>query len=155
MRFNVLQEDLRTRFERSYMPEPNSGCWLWLANLDDKGYGRITISCTYKMHYAHRVAWLLYRGKLLGNVLHHCDNPSCVNPEHLYLGTHKQNAEDRKRRGRNADQHGENGPRAKLTARQVIAIRTDPREQKIIAAEYSITQPTVSDIKNRKSWGHL
>lgn len=153
--FPTLELDLRTRFDKSYIPEPNSGCWLWLGNLDEKGYGRITISRTYKMHKAHRVSWMLYRYPPTGLILHRCDLPCCVNPDHLYEGTHKQNAEDRKNRNRNRDQRGEKGPRAKLTAADVIAIRLDIREQKEIATQYGIAQPTVSDIKNRKSWGHI
>jgi hypothetical protein len=153
--FPALELDLRTRFELSYIPEPNSGCWLWIGNLDQKGYGRITISKTYKMHKAHRIAWLLYKRPPTGLVLHTCDIPCCVNPEHLYEGTHKQNARDRKNRGRNCDQRGENGPRAKLTVTKVRSIRADPRKQKEIASDYGITQATVSAIKNRKSWGHV
>jgi hypothetical protein len=153
--FPVLALDLKTRFEMSYIPEPNSGCWLWEAGLDDKGYGRITISRTRKMHYAHRVAYLLYKGLPTKNVLHICDLPCCVNPEHLYDGTHKDNAEDRKKRNRSADQNGENGPRAKLTGAQVLAIRADKRFQKDIAKDYGITQVTVCNIKKRVSWKHV
>ena len=74
-------------------------CWLWIASRTPSGYGRLT-----RNRYAHRVSWEIHRGAIPKgkHVLHRCDNPSCVNPEHLWLGTHSENMADRERKGRSA-----------------------------------------------------
>lgn len=112
--FKKLEAPLRARFEQSYLPEPNSGCWLWDADTDNKGYGRIRDDG--KVRLAHRVSLFLNVGKFPTKfVLHRCDTPCCVNPEHLYEGTQLDNMRDRSTRGRMADQRGERSHRAKLT----------------------------------------
>ena len=151
--FKPHAESLEVRFGKSYIPEPNSGCWLWIENIDNKGYGRIQHNG--KMQLAHRISYHLHIAKTNQFVLHNCDNPCCVNPEHLYAGTQKDNMRDRSARNRCWDQRGENGPRAKLTAKQVLEIRADSRVQHVIAKEYGISQAEVSLIKLRKHWGHI
>jgi hypothetical protein len=87
---------LKERFEEKTMPEPNSGCLLWLGYL---AQGRAQFSFEGRMRTAARVSWMLYRGSTLGlHVLHKCDNPACVNPAHLYLGMDKENAADRSKK---------------------------------------------------------
>lgn len=87
------------RFERKWTPEPNTGCWLWLHGTQKFGYGFFKHAGEVN---AHRVAWLLYRGQIPPkmHVLHHCDVPQCVNPEHLFLGTQADNMKDCARKGR-------------------------------------------------------
>ena len=136
--------------------EPNSGCWLWEAGVDNKGYGRITVSNKKKMELAHRVSWMLHNNQVpSGFVLHRCDNTYCVNPDHLYVGTQKDNMLDRSQRGRMPDQRGEKSHRAKLTASQILAIRSDPRAQSLIAADYGVSPSAISLIKLRKKWSHI
>lgn len=90
----------RERFFESYTPEPNTGCWLWTKSVDNGGYGGISING--KDFLAHRFSWFLHNGAIPKKlwVLHTCDMPSCVNPDHLYLGTHQDNMDDMVKRGR-------------------------------------------------------
>jgi len=83
------------------MPEPNSGCWLWIGGTNQQGYGQITV----RGHTVrtHRLVWELSRRETVPaglDVLHTCDTRSCVNPVHLFLGTHTQNMRDASRKGR-------------------------------------------------------
>lgn len=91
--------NLRERFEAKIEPCPMTGCWLWSANLTRWGYGTISVNGQKKP--AHRVAWLLYKHSIPDGlwVLHSCDVPSCVNPAHLFIGTHADNMRDMNRKG--------------------------------------------------------
>lgn len=96
------------RVDRSGGPE---ACWPWTGETDEHGYGRIRWA-RFKRDgaklYAHRIAWMLMHGgqmppgdgRITGLILHHCDNPPCCNPAHLYVGNRRQNAQDREDRGR-------------------------------------------------------
>lgn len=120
------------------------------------GYGRLRINGKKELH--HRYVYSVHNNVALKDmqglaVMHICDNPGCVNPKHLLLGTHAENMKDSADKGR---RRGENAGRAKLTEQQVIAIRADLRTAyKDIAAKYGIAVPTVKDIKARKIWKHI
>lgn len=88
------------RFDANVIPEPMSGCHIWVAGVNQDGYG--SIRCDGIRKRAHRVAWERVHGEVPDGlwVLHRCDNPSCVNPSHLFLGTAKDNAVDMARKGR-------------------------------------------------------
>lgn len=86
--------DLQYRLLKHSTPEPNTGCWLWLSGSGFGGYGRIGINKITKS--AHRVSYEVFKGKIpkgLG-VLHNCDTPACINPDHLFVGTHTENMRD-------------------------------------------------------------
>lgn len=88
-------------------------------------------------------------------MLHTCDVPSCVNPDHLFLGTQLANMRDMIAKGRKVASPGERNGAAKLTAAQVQAIRQDPRSQSTIAKDYKVCQQQISHIKRGAHWGKV
>jgi hypothetical protein len=142
------------------IPEPMSGCWLWMGGVQSKGYGLMNFRG--RKWYAHRLA-LHLSGRDPGDlcVLHRCDNPPCVNPDHLRIGTSADNTLDMIRKGRGLwpgprnPRRGQNGTTAKLTAAQVAEIRfllAGKMSQRAIGARYGVTQATVSDIRCGRTW---
>jgi len=103
---NKCDDALRERFFAKIMPEPNSGCWLWDAAINNKGYGVISKGGgSQRVLYAHRVSMMIHGIELPAGaiVLHKCDTPACVNPEHLRAGSHSENTRDMIERGRNVN----------------------------------------------------
>ena len=93
---------IRERFEEKFSPVPFSGCWLWTARVNECGYGTFGLSTTVPSVLAHRMAWTLYVDKIPEGMLvcHRCDVPCCVNPNHLFLGSNKDNVHDAMAKGR-------------------------------------------------------
>jgi hypothetical protein len=106
---------------------------------------------------AHRFSYALHTGDLLVNMqaLHTCDNPSCVNPDHLFSGTIADNMRDKAQKGRSRAPVGEQNGHAILTERQVRRILKDPRPYAEIAAQYNVAASTIGSIKQRYSWKHI
>jgi hypothetical protein len=136
-----------------------SGCWEWIGGINSTGRGMFWLDG--KTVKAHRVSYELNiapipNGKL---VLHNCDNGKCVRPEHLFLGTFKDNTQDMFGKGRNNTPKGDKHWNAKLTATDVNVIRglylTTDITQKEIAKRFNISSPTVSEIITRKLWAHI
>lgn len=134
------------------MPEPNSGCRLWLS-ATDSGYG--VFSYKNRKVYAHRAAYELAHGPIPDglHVCHRCDNPPCCNPDHMFLGTHLENVADMRRKGRAA--RGERQTNSKITRRDVLRILADVRRPSVIAAEYGISRNHVNAIKAGRVWKHI
>lgn len=150
LRNKARKVDPLVRFERHFIPEPNSGCWLWIGGIRKDGYGQITGG--YAQTAAHRISWTLFKGPIPEGkwVLHKCDIPICVNPNHLWLGTHADNVADRNAKKRQA--HGEKNASAKLTEHLVRQIRTDKRSAQILAKEYGVSQSSIDAVRNRTTW---
>jgi hypothetical protein len=146
--------DTKKRFEEKFHVTP--GCWIWIASTRN-GYGRFRIG-SIKVT-ASRYSYEIYVGTIPEDfdVLHRCDNPSCVNPDHLFVGTHDENMQDMINKGRHTQnkRRGEGNAKAKLTEQQVIAIRQDTRSQCAIARHYSVGQALIWKIKNRILWRHV
>ena len=131
-------------------------CWEWRAGVGPNGYGRFKIGA--RLFRSHRIALALSTGDGLGGYFacHHCDNPRCCNPSHLYAGTAKTNVADMVQRGRHGgnklNRGGENNPFAKLTEDLVRSIRKDKRTRSEIARDYGIAPSTVKAVKCRYFW---
>lgn len=141
--------------------ERTESCWNWKASKDRYGYGQLT--CQGKHRMAHHVAYELTKGAIPDGlcVLHHCDNPSCVNPEHLYLGTHRHNTQDMMQRGRNQCGRfpGSTNPTSKLTEEDVKTIRwmheNGTLSNQAIADHFGVTGALIGMIVKRKIWKHI
>lgn len=139
---------------------PNLGtrCWTWTGGKDENGYG--IIRQKGKNLRSHRVSMEIHLGQTSELcVLHHCDNPSCVNPDHLFWGTTLDNNQDRTRKGRGADRRGEKHPQAKLSESQVRTIKqrylSGGITQEQLAREFGVKRRTVTNIVTGVRWQHL
>lgn len=136
-------------------PHMDTSCWEWLGYCNKNyGYGRFSIDG--RLGLAHRFSWILQYGELPKDldILHKCDNPSCVNPSHLLLGTHQDNMQDMVKKGRHRTLKGEHNSWAKLTRLQVDEIRAKSihTTQAQLGREYGVTQAAIHLIVKGKNW---
>lgn len=133
-------------------------CWQWLAHCSRDGYGMLNVNNFADR--AHRVSWRLHFGEIPKGiyVLHKCDNPPCVNPDHLWLGTQADNVRDMNEKGRERGSKGEAHPNAKLTAKQVKEIRRlydGGLQQNRIAEMFPVSSRMIWHIVRRLNWTHI
>lgn len=129
-------------------------CWPWTGGRFARGYGRFHLNG--RNYIASRYALELSLGRPLGegmDALHTCDNPPCVNPRHLYEGTHADNMADKVARGRQP--RGELSGTAKLTEQQVRAIRASTESSRKIAPDFGVHDSTIRRIRSGKKWRHI
>lgn len=149
---------VQDRIEKYTLPEPNSGCWLWVGACAADGYPRITIGSTKdgtkKSVRVTRLVCEEVHGLSEGmHALHKCDNPICINPDHLYPGTPRQNVKDCFDRNRRTQvRFGSDNPAARLTEKDVRAIRESKLKLKELADEYGISVSNVSMIRSGRRW---
>lgn len=139
----------RRSFEDCYIPEPNSGCWLWIFGTDKDGYG-LTANIR-----AHRESYERHIGHIPDGMLvcHKCDTPSCVNPGHLFVGTPMDNSLDCKTKGRQSK--GSDVYNSKLSQDQIDAIRADSRSSRIVGRELGVSHRTIQLVRRGESWAHV
>lgn len=151
---NLVQE----RFDSMVFPEPMSGCWLWMGWLNRTGYGR------FEGTGVHRASWKMHKGDIPDGlwVLHHCDLPCCVNPDHPYLGTPSDNTKDAIKRGRlhqwKGARAGASNPRATVTADQVLGIKArlaQGHRSVDIVRDTGVAGHIVNSIKSGKTWSSV
>lgn len=138
-----------------------SGCWEWQGSTRN-GYGRMTIGSrkdgSRKTVSTHRIAYWLHYGEIPDGmeVCHKCDNPRCVNPYHLFIGTRQDNIDDRERKGRNITFTGEEQPRAKLTKKEVKDARWERAYKgtsfQILADRYGVSKKTMINAIKGVTW---
>lgn len=153
-------ETVRRRFMERVEYEPNTGCWLWSGARCEHGYGMIRAG---RVMRAHRLSFEWERGLIPPGhvVMHRCDTPACVNPDHLRLGTQIDNIADRHTKGRSARTMGRSGEKnscARLTETDVRAIKTRLANRErvgLIAQSYSVHSSTISQIKAGKNWSQI
>lgn len=137
----------------------DSKCWVWKNSKDKWGYGKFGVD--RKIVRAPRVAFFLRNGRWPNHACHRCDNPSCVNPAHIYDGNPKTNAEDREKRfsHKRPSVCGEKSGRSILTENQVLRIRREYKETGIgmiaLSKKYGCSLTNIQHITARKSWTHI
>ena len=134
------------------------GCWEWTAYKDRDGYGRFSLDGKRRM--AHRVALMLEGIDIPSGmcVCHTCDNPSCVRPDHLFIGTHQDNVTDMMQKGRQVVVRGDELPHSKLTEEDIPLIREYLRygcNHKYIASLFGVSRPTIGLINIGHTWSHI
>jgi hypothetical protein len=146
-----LIPNLEKRFHQRYEIKEND-CWEWQGSLMPNGYGRIAFGVDYQ--YAHRVSWFLFHGYFSKKLIcHKCDNRQCVNPNHLFEGTPKENTKDALKKGRLA--RGERHGKSFLSKKQVLQIRKSTKTQYQLSEEFGVSQSQICRVKNRKNWSSV
>lgn len=170
----IARLEAATRLERRILSrvDRSGDCWLWTGALDDKGRGRVWYNNKLMLH--HRAVWEILCGPIPKNALlcHHCDNPRCANPAHLYVGDSKTNAADMIERGRHWTKAApemakavgratglrndwsarEQNPKAKLRECQVAEIRASTKNSSALAQDYGVHRTTIQRIRSGSSW---
>ncbi len=138
------------RFESTYTKDERSGCWIWNSYKNPSGYGQTSYN-----KLAHRISYEIHRGPIPKGMLvwHSCDIPSCVNPDHLFVGSTQDNMDDKVSKGRQVK--GEHTSKAKLTEKQVKAIRRSKLTAAALGMKYGVTDVAICYVRLRKTWKHV
>ena len=143
---------LQDRFSAKYEAVPFSGCWIWKGASLKAGYGVIKFKT--KMVLAHRLSYEMSKGSIPAGmqVCHRCDVPSCVNPNHLFVGTNSDNCVDKVLKGRDNSLKMERHLRSKLTQENVLHILNSPLRNADLARLYKIDRSVISKVRNGLAW---
>jgi len=162
MKPNLKQKDLKGKFIQQNINSLMSrvhkteSCWLWTGLISQDGYGKVGYN--YKTYRAHRLIFELLTKQNINNkyLCHSCDNPLCVNPKHLFIGTQKDNIKDASNKNRRAI--GEKHPQHKLTEKEVLEIRNLKKNGKTIkelSYLFKVNQSSISAITTYRYWKHI
>ena len=139
-----------------------NGCWICSISISaSHPYGAVKVGGTTIYISNHRASWMVHRGAIPKDmcILHKCDTPACINPDHLFLGSHADNVADMIAKGRSADRRGEKSPNGYLTTEQVIKIRslwaTGLYSRRQIGEMFMTSKKNVADIVHRRRWKHI
>lgn len=140
------------RLLKKVVPVTESGCWIWTGATRPNGYGCFQLDG--KIEGAHRASFILHGGVIPSGycVCHKCDTPACVNPDHLFVGTHLDNNRDTIKKGRFPDRAGEAAGHRKLTAEDVVRIRASDAPTRVLSDQFGVAHRTVRQIKTHASW---
>ncbi len=140
-----MQERFESRVNKS------GDCWIWTGAKTWTGYGVLGVKGRKAMVLAHRLSWMLHRGETIGRnyVLHRCDNPKCVNPDHLFLGTARDNRLDCLAKGRSR-LGGCITP--KLSAADVCRIKESPESSSALARYFGVNRETIRKVLRGDTW---
>ena len=135
------------------IPEPNTGCWLWLGSVNGDGYGTGWRPKWQKpAQTAHRIAYKAFKSDVPNEkvIAHSCDTPSCCNPDHLWVATQKENINDASKKNRIA--FGERAAKSKLNNEIVKEIRSSTLSTYVLASHYGVDSKTIYSVRSGKSW---
>jgi hypothetical protein len=155
---NERRPSSEQRFWAKVVRHGEEDCWQWDGSKNQDGYGRLGHNGS-NAYGAHRLSYEIHHGPIPPGLLvcHHCDNPECTNPRHLFLGTNQDNASDKVRKGRSV--RGEESKASKLTEVQVRELRSMPRlsrqERIRLGADWGVGEFTIALVQSGKHWKHI
>lgn len=146
----------REKIEEYSIADPNSGCWLWVATHNGQGYGRVKRDNKWRL--ATHVSYEVFVGKIPAGLqaLHRCDTPACVNPNHLFLGTHADNMADMAKKGRQSK--GVDSPQSKLNEDDVlniVSLLKKGSSHTAIASVFDVERSAITSISSGRTWSHV
>lgn len=156
-RFKTTQERFWEKVD--VVGRKENDCWEWQGRRNPKGYGMFYVEKNI-LRLSHRYAWEISCGQVPDGlqVLHSCDNPPCVNPKHLFLGTNQDNVDDKVQKGRMKVLLGDNHPNSKLSSKdveEIFEMHNAGILGKDIAKRFGVTPANISFIINKKGWKHV
>lgn len=148
----MTRVDTATKFWRRV--QKTETCWLWTGSKTHNGYGMLRTSDSA---LAHRVSWEIHNGVIPEGmfVCHHCDNPPCVNPDHLFLGTHADNMRDGVMKGRFLNTGSGNRKLNEHQVRDIRAKHAAGQNRTQLGHEYGVTRWAITDIVSRRKWPNV
>lgn len=145
-------KNIKTYIIESMMIEPGSGCWNWEKYINSGGYGRVKHQG--RMIQAHHLSYIGFTGGIPTGmmVLHRCDNRKCVNPNHLFIGSHKDNMKDMVLKNRSNKPHGCRNPQSKLSESAVVEIRNSNLNGVELARKFNVSKSAICLIRKNRTW---